>query len=35
MLTCSPPLLGDGIEIGKEGEHLLGLAEIEVYEFNG
>jgi len=32
-VTCSPPLLGQGVEIGKSGEHRLTLVEVEVYEF--
>ena len=34
-VTCSPPLYGQGVEIGKAGDHKLTLAEVEVYEFEG
>jgi len=34
-MTCSPPLLGQGVEIGKEGDHKITLREVEVYEFKG
>jgi len=34
-MSCTPPLLGQGVEIGEEGEHYMCLVEVEVYEFNG
>jgi len=34
-VTCSPPFYGQGVEIGRAGEHIISVVEVEVYEFNG
>jgi len=34
-MTCALPLLGQGVEIGKEGDHDICLVEVEVYAFEG
>jgi len=34
-VTCFSPLLGQGVEIGKEGDHDICLVEVEVYAFEG
>ena len=34
VVTCSPPLYGQGVEIGREGNHIVSVTEVEVYEFD-
>ena len=33
--TCSPALYGQGVEIGKGGNHIISVTEVEVYELDG
>ena len=35
VVTCSPPLYGQGVEVGRAGNHIISVAEVEVYEFDG